>query len=37
LAISTPPSGPCYCCWSSGSFVAEAGGIEVGAENWGRR
>src|SRR5207344_1107332 len=29
---STPPSARCYCCWSSGSFVAEAGGIEVGAE-----
>ena len=29
---STPPAGRCYCCWSSGSFVAEAGGIEVGAE-----
>jgi hypothetical protein len=29
---STPPSGRCYCCWSSGSFVAEAGGIEVRAE-----
>lgn len=23
---STPSSGRCYCCWSSGSFVAEAGG-----------
>jgi uncharacterized membrane protein YeaQ/YmgE (transglycosylase-associated protein family) len=29
---STPSSGRCYCCWSSGSFVAEAGGIGVGAE-----
>jgi uncharacterized membrane protein YeaQ/YmgE (transglycosylase-associated protein family) len=29
---STPSSGRCYCCWSSGSFVAEAAGEGVGAE-----